>query len=89
MTGRPVPSHGAGENGTGEDGAALRPTGHHGVDAVLERAVELETLPVAEHPGRYEELHAALVAELEAEPGTVPAGLVPRPGTGQEEAGPR
>ncbi|GAB2600563.1 hypothetical protein GCM10009696_02450 [Kocuria himachalensis] len=73
----------------GDGGAALRPTGHAGVDAVLDRAGELERLPVAEHPGRYEELHAALVAELDAEPGTVPAGLVPRPRTGQEEAGPR
>ena len=53
----------------GDDGPALRPTGHARVDA-----------------GRYDELHAALVAELDAEPGTVPAGLVPRPGTGQEEA---
>jgi hypothetical protein len=70
----------------GDDGAALRPTGHARVDAVLDRAGELEALPVAEHPGRYDELHAALVAELDAEPGTVPAGLVPRPGTGQEEA---
>ena len=77
----------------GDGGAALRPTGHAGVDAVLDRAGELERLPVAEHPGHYEELHAALVAELDAEldaePGTVPAGLVPRPRTGQEEAGPR
>jgi hypothetical protein len=71
------------------DGPALRPTGHARVDAVLGRAGELEGLPVAEHPGRYHELHAALVAELDAEPGTVPAGLVPRPRTGQEEAGPR
>ncbi|GAA1752900.1 hypothetical protein [Kocuria aegyptia] len=73
----------------GHDGAALRRTGHARVDAVLDRAGELEGLPVAEHPGRYEELHAALVAELDAEPGAVPAGLVPRPRTGQDEAGPR
>ncbi|MFI7494187.1 hypothetical protein ACH9D2_05615 [Kocuria sp. M4R2S49] len=73
----------------GGGGATLRPTGHAGVDAVLQRAGDLETLPVSEHPGRYEELHAALVAELEAEPGTVPAGLVPHPRTGQEEAEPR
>ena len=73
----------------GDDGAALRPTGHARVDAVLERAGALEARPVEEHPGRYEELHAALVAELDAEPGTVPAGLVPRSRSGQEEAGPR
>lgn len=73
----------------GIDGAALRPTGHPRVDAVLDRAGALEALPVAEHPARYDELHAALVAELDAEPGTIPAGLVPVPGTGQEEAGPR
>lgn len=74
---------------TGEDGAALRPTGHAGVDAVLERAAEVAGLPVAEHPRRYEALHAALAAELDAEPGAVPAGLVPRPRSGREEAGPR
>ncbi|MFF0988694.1 hypothetical protein [Kocuria nitroreducens] len=84
MTGHAEPSHAA-----GDDGAALRPTGHAGVDAVLDRAGELERLPVTEHPGCYEELHAALVAELDAEPGTVPAGLVPHRRTGQEEAGPR
>lgn len=84
MTGDAEPPHAA-----GNDGAALRPTGHARVDAVLDRAGELQRLPVAEHPGRYEELHAALVAELDAEPGTVPAGLVPRPRSGQEEAGPR
>lgn len=84
MTADAGPPHAAGDGG-----AALRPTGHAGVDAVLDRAGELERLPVAEHPGRYGELHADLVAELDAEPGTVPAGLVPRPRTGQEEAGPR
>lgn len=66
------------------------PTGHARVDAVLDRAAELDLLPVAEHPARYEELHAALVAELKAEPGTVPAGLLPggRPGPGQSRQGP-
>lgn len=65
------------------------PTGHARVDAVLDRAAELELLPVAEHPARYEELHAALVAELSAEPGTVPAGLPPDegPGSGQNGQG--
>ncbi|WP_298586979.1 hypothetical protein [uncultured Kocuria sp.] len=84
MTGPAEPPHAA-----EEAGEALRPTGHPRVDAVLERAGELDMLPVAEHPGRYEELHAALVAELDAEPGTVPAGLVPPSRTGREEAGPR
>lgn len=73
----------------GDDGAALRPTGHAGVDAVLGRAAEVAGLPVAEHPRRFEELHAALAAELDAEPGAVPSGLAPRPRSGQEEAGPR
>ncbi|MEX5296826.1 hypothetical protein QYM41_16235 [Kocuria sp. CPCC 205268] len=84
MTGGADPAHAA-----GTDTAALRPTGHAGVDAVLRRAGELDALPVAEHPARFEELHAALVAELEAEPGAVPAGLVPGTRTGQEGAGPR
>lgn len=84
MSGDTGPAHPA-----GPDGAALLPTGHARVDAVLERAAELELLPVAEHPGRYEALHAALAAELDAEPGTVPAGLVPGTRTGREEAGPR
>lgn len=68
------------------------PTGHARVDAVLDRAAELDLLPVAEHPARYEELHAALVAELSAEPGTVPAGPVPDGGPGQSgqgQSGPR
>ncbi len=68
------------------------PTGHARVDAVLDRAAELDLLPVAEHPARYEELHAALVAELTAEPGTVPAGPVPGGGPGQSgqgQCGPR
>lgn len=84
MTGHAEPPHAG-----GDEGAALRPTGHARVDAVLERAGELEELPVSEHPGRYDELHAALVAELDAEPGAVPAGLVPRPQAGQAEAEPR
>ncbi|MUN64972.1 hypothetical protein GMA12_17795 [Kocuria sediminis] len=71
------------------DAGTASPTGHARVDAVLERAAELDGLPVAEHPGRYEELHADLVAELNAEPGTVPAGLVPARQAGQEQNGPR
>ncbi|MEX5269049.1 hypothetical protein [Kocuria sabuli] len=63
------------------------PTGHARVDAVLDRAAELDLLPVAEHPARYEELHAALVAELSAEPGTVPAGLLPGGGPGPGQSG--
>ncbi|MFF0943414.1 hypothetical protein ACFYE2_04200 [Kocuria sp. CPCC 205300] len=70
------------------------PTGHARVDAVLDRAAELDLLPVAEHPARYEELHAVLVAELSAEPGTVPAGPAPGGGpgagpSGQGPSGPR
>ncbi|MFI7482980.1 hypothetical protein ACH9EU_11265 [Kocuria sp. M1R5S2] len=53
-------------------------TGHERVDAVLARAAELDTAEVAEHPRLHEELHAALAAELDAEPGTVPPGPVPR-----------
>lgn len=69
------------------------PTGHARVDAVLDRAAELDLLPVAEHPARYEELHAALAAELSAEPGTVPAGPLPAEGPapgqgGQGQSGP-
>ncbi|GEO96036.1 hypothetical protein [Kocuria turfanensis] len=71
------------------DAGTASPTGHARVDAVLERAAELDALPVAEHPGRYEELHADLVAELNAEPGTVPAGLVPGREAGQEQNGSR
>lgn len=84
MSGDPAP-----QNAPGTEGAALRPTGHARVDAVLERAAELEALPVPEHPGRYEVLHAALVAELDAEPGTEPAGPVPGTPTVQGEARPR
>jgi hypothetical protein len=71
------------------DAGTTSPTGHTRVDAVLGRAAELDGLPVAEHPGRYEELHAELVAELNAEPGAVPAGLVPGGRAGQEQSGPR
>lgn len=63
------------------DGAPdLRPTGHARVDAVLAGAAGLAGTPVAEHAARYEAVHAALVAELNAEPGTVPSGLLPRTG---------
>ena len=65
------------------------PTGHDRVDAVLARAAALDGLPVAEHPGHYEALHAALVAELDADPVGVPAGRAPRPDTAPEEDGPR
>jgi hypothetical protein len=71
------------------DAGTTPTTGHARVDAVLERAAELDALPVAEHPERYEQLHADLVAELNAEPGTVPAGLVPGPQAGQEQNGSR
>lgn len=73
MTNEPTP-----RPGEESQSRPVRPTGHTRVDALLARAAELDTTPVAEHPGRYEELHAALVAELDAEPGTVPADLVPR-----------
>lgn len=67
----------------------VSPTGHARVDAVLERTEELDRLPVAEHPGRYEELHAALVAELDAEldaePGALPAGPAPERTPGREQ----
>lgn len=68
------------DDGTGPPGAGappVRPTGHDQVDAVLARTAELDAMPVAEHAGLYDELHAALVAELDTEPGTVPAGHVP------------
>lgn len=58
----------------------LRPTGHARVDAVLAGAAGLAGAPVAEHAARYEAVHAALVAELNAEPGTVPSGLLPPTG---------
>lgn len=78
--------------GTGPGRPSEPPTGHARVDAVLDRAAELDLLPVAEHPARYEELHAALAAELTAEPGTLPAGPVPGGGavprgSGQEQGG--
>jgi hypothetical protein len=71
-------------SGTGRDSGAhaLRPTGHDRVDAVLARAAELDTADIAEHPRLYEELHAALASELDAEPGTVPADVVRRPDPG-------
>lgn len=85
MSGDSAPQH-----ASGTEGAALHPTGHARVDAVLERAAELELLPVPEHAGRYELLHAALVAELDAEPGTLPAaGLVRETPTVQGEAWPQ
>ncbi|MFI7582647.1 hypothetical protein ACH9DO_02510 [Kocuria sp. M1N1S27] len=84
MSGDPVPQHAP---GTGS--AVLHPTGHAQVDAVLERAAELELLPVAEHPAHYEVLHAALVAALDAEPGTEPAGPAPDTPALRGEAGPR
>lgn len=60
----------AGARPTAETGVRpVRPTGHAGVDSVLSRAAELEGIPVGEHPGRYEDLHAALVVELDAESG--------------------
>lgn len=67
----------------------VQPTGHARVDAVLSRAAELTGIPVAELPGHYEDLHAALVAELDAEPAAVPGGLLPRPGGEPESGGPR
>lgn len=59
----------------------LRPTGHARVDAVLAGAAGIAGIPVAEHAARYEDVHAALLAELDDEPGAVPAGLVPGAGT--------
>ena len=67
----------AGTEPPGAGTPPVRPTGHDRVDAVLARAAELDARPVAEHATLYDELHAALVAELDAEPGAVPAGLVP------------
>ena len=64
------------------------PTGHDRVDAVLARVAALDGLPVAEHPGHYEALHAALAAELDAEPGAGPAVPAPRPDTAPGEGGP-
>lgn len=84
MSGDPAP-----QKAPGTESAALHPTGHARVDAVLERAAELERLPVAEHPAHYEVLHEALVAALDAEPGTVPSGLVPETPAVQGEAGTR
>ena len=78
--------------GTEPPGAGVppvQPTGHDRVDAVLARAAELDAMPVAEHATVYDELHAALVAELDAEPGTVPGGLVPGKGAGQGADAPR
>ena len=67
----------------------VRSTGHDRVDAVLARTAELEAIPVAEHATVYDELHAALVAELDAEPSTVPGGLVPGKGARQGADAPR
>lgn len=78
MTAAPAP-----RPGDGAGPPPVRPTGHARVDALLARAAELEAMPVGEHPARYEELHTALVAELDAEPGPVPAGPAPRPRPGR------
>lgn len=83
MTGRLGP-----ERATAPDAPPVRATGHERVDAVLARAAALDGLSVAEHPGHYEVLHAALLAELEAEPDSTLCGPAPLPGAESERGDP-
>jgi hypothetical protein len=60
--------------GTGESEAVPRPgTGEPRVDAALGLLDRLASIPVSEHPGLYEQVHAQLsevLGELDTEPGS-------------------
>jgi len=52
------------EPDAGESGAAVEPTGEPRVDAAVRSLGELDGLPVAEHPGVFEQIHGRLVDVL-------------------------